>query len=432
MAKANRARNGNGSIQKLGRNHYKVYLSTGKDPVTGKYGRKTKTLTGTMKDAQKVLDEMTADLNSGLQIDADKMTFRRFSAEFIEAKELSGNTSKRTIEDNRQKLKFVNEIVGNAPLKSFDARAIERLLSEIRERRIKQGFKCGNTTLRAYFILIKAIFAKAVDYDYILRNPCDKVEAPKLDTVTRNSLEAAEAVRLLECVNTAEADAIAATLAKEERQTVWGADMERDGMKGVSTVSYIMAVRIGLATGMRLGEVLGLTWGNVSLVTCTIRVAQSLDRDRNLKAPKSKAGIRTVSVDAETMRHLAKWKELQIRLFDSLCVDVSDDFPVICTGVATFVSLGNFERWWRSWRTENGFDGLKFHELRHTQATQLLANGVDVKTVQNRLGHSNASLTLNTYAHALPSNDQKAAELIGDLFQSKEETKPTVTVSLSA
>ena len=54
--------------------------------------------------------------------------------------------------------------------------------------------------------------------------------------------------------------------------------------------------------------------------------------------------------------------------------------------------------------------------LRHTQATHLLGNGVDVKTVQERLGHANASITLDTYAHAIPENDRKAGDLIGELF----------------
>ena len=54
--------------------------------------------------------------------------------------------------------------------------------------------------------------------------------------------------------------------------------------------------------------------------------------------------------------------------------------------------------------------------LRHTQATQLIANGVDIKTVQNRLGHASPTLTMSFYAHALPENDQRAAALIGSLF----------------
>ena len=60
----------------------------------------------------------------------------------------------------------------------------------------------------------------------------------------------------------------------------------------------------------------------------------------------------------------------------------------------------------------------RFDLLRHTQATQLLANGVDVKTVQTRLGHAKASITLDMYTHAVPQNDQAAADLVGKLFAS--------------
>ena len=56
------------------------------------------------------------------------------------------------------------------------------------------------------------------------------------------------------------------------------------------------------------------------------------------------------------------------------------------------------------------------HELRHTQATQLLGNNVDVKTVAARLGHKKASTTLNIYSHAIPENDENAADLIGSII----------------
>ena len=61
------------------------------------------------------------------------------------------------------------------------------------------------------------------------------------------------------------------------------------------------------------------------------------------------------------------------------------------------------------------------HELRHTQATLLLANGVDVKTVQTRLGHTSASITLDWYAHAIPEKDHEAVDLLGSLLAAKPE-----------
>ena len=66
------------------------------------------------------------------------------------------------------------------------------------------------------------------------------------------------------------------------------------------------------------------------------------------------------------------------------------------------------------------YEGLKFHELRHTQATLLLASGEDIKTVQARLGHAKASTTLDMYAHAMPEKDKEAAQIIGNLLSGKQ------------
>ncbi len=143
---------------------------------------------------------------------------------------------------------------------------------------------------------------------------------------------------------------------------------------------------------------------------------QSLTQYGENKTPKTKSGLRTISLDLATARRLARWKGEQSRYLEMLGIEQTDETPVCCSNVGGWCDLHNFESWWRRFRNENGFEGLKFHELRHTQATQLLANGVDVKTVQTRMGHSNASLTLNWYAHAIPENDRKAADILGELF----------------
>ena len=95
--------------------------------------------------------------------------------------------------------------------------------------------------------------------------------------------------------------------------------------------------------------------------------------------------------------------------------------PVCCSDTGGWYRIDNFEHWWSVWRKEHGFEGLKFHKLRHTQATQLLANGVDVKTVQTRLGHANVSITLGRYAHAILEKDHEAADLLGSLLAAKPD-----------
>lgn len=124
--------------------------------------------------------------------------------------------------------------------------------------------------------------------------------------------------------------------------------------------------------------------------------------------------------------------------------EVPDDFPV-CSNAQTgkgknnFISTSCFDKWRREYFVKHGlghykkeekwidsrgiervkhsgYEGFNFHELRHTQATLLIGAGADYKTVQTRLGHSSASLTMNTYTHHVSKNDRAAADFIGGVM----------------
>lgn len=397
---------GDGTIIEKARGVWEVQVSLGRDPITGRYRRKSRTVRGTKADARKVRDQIRSELESGIKADADKVTFREFSKQWIEARRAAGEVKPRTLKQDEARVEFLSEIIGDVPLSKIDARTIESLYREIRRRRIAQGYRCGSTNLHSYHVLVKSIMKKAVNYDLIARNPCDRVDAPKLDKVERKSLTAEDASRLLRAVDRSEERALADLAAKEKRQEEWGVSGDRGYLLGIRDISGTMAVRVGLAAGMRLSEVLNLVWAYTDLAGNCVQIVDS----------KSDAGKRIVSLDEKTVGHLARWKEMQGRLMASIGMAQSDGTPVICSCTFGKFEVHNFETWWRKFRKDNGFDGLKFHELRHTQATLLLAQGVDVKTVQARLGHSNASLTLNWYAHAVPENDEKAARLIGSLL----------------
>ena len=178
-------------------------------------------------------------------------------------------------------------------------------------------------------------------------------------------------------------------------------------------------VRIALATGMRRGEIVGLVWGNVDLKRSRIRVSQTVTVYDEVKKPKSEAGKRLVNIDAYTVEHLKAWKARQKAELAKIAIVQDETTPVCCSDIGGYMNPMNYSRWWRVFAKNAGFEGLHLHELRHTQATQLVASGVDMKTIQHRLGHSSASLTMNLYAHALPENDAHAADLIGNLFSSE-------------
>ncbi len=117
----------------------------------------------------------------------------------------------------------------------------------------------------------------------------------------------------------------------------------------------------------------------------------------------------------------------QARYLNKIGLIQNANTPVFCNSVGTWLDPTRLSNWWKHFRHENNFPGLKLHELRHTQATLLLANGVDVKTVQNRLGHANASITLDWYAHPIPEKDEQAATILGSLMQPQTLITPVKT-----
>lgn len=408
---------GDGCIEQLGRNRWRVTISLGFDPVTKKRQRVTRVVNGTKADARRVRDEIRRAHDNGLRVDARKVKFGDFARQWQEAKEASGRVCKQRMNLEKRNVRDICERIGDMAICDITPPVVEKVCDDIREsKETSKGGSVSARTMREVYATFNQVMKKAVAYDLILRNPCDRVELPKAEDSKRRSLTSEEGRDLMAALDNEEAAAYAKLHEKEQRRADWNKPPERSKICGVRDVSNVLAVRLGLATGMRRGEVFGLAWGAVDLHGASLKVRQSLTQYGEIKTPKTKAGLRTISLDLTTARRLARWKGEQSRYLEMLGIEQTDETPVCCSNVGGWCDLHNFESWWRRFRNENGFEDLKFHELRHTQATQLLANGVDVKTVQTRMGHSNASLTLNWYAHAIPENDREAADMLGELF----------------
>lgn len=388
--------------------------------------------TGTKTGAREFRDQLVAerDENGRLysEIEAEQKKLEEAKEEITlntmiplwdGARRTAGKASERVLKEGVRWLGHVTRHIGDVPLKDITPQMVEATYAAIREERGLSG-----TSMNHIHQLLKSVFQKAIDYDYIYKNPCAHVVAPRRDDPKRGSLTIEEGARLMGEVDKAEVEAYAQIDEKEARRAYreeHGIAKKRNAFRGLHHIGNITAVRIGLATGMRRGEVFALSWENVDLERRTIRVCQSITYQRQIKTPKTQAGIRTLAIDATTASHLAMWKERQAGELAKIGVKQTGKTPVCCSDTGSWYRIDTFDNWWRAWRKEHSFEGLKFHELRHTQATQLLANGVDVKTVQTRLGHASASITLGWYAHAIPEKEHEAADLLGAILSG---TKP--------
>ena len=181
-------------------------------------------------------------------------------------------------------------------------------------------------------------------------------------------------------------------------------------------MAHVVAVRLALTAGLRRGEVLGLSWGDVDFSNAVINIHCALcDTSGQLKPPKTATSNRSITLDSKMMKDLRRWKKQQMGYLLSLGIGQNAETPVVTTETGGRMDGHNLARWWRTFQERYSFEGLRFHDLRHTHATLLVSSGLNIKAVSSRLGHANVGITLDLYAHAQREDDLKAAAIIGKI-----------------
>lgn len=178
--------------------------------------------------------------------------------------------------------------------------------------------------------------------------------------------------------------------------------------------------RLLLATGLRRGELLGLTWTDVDLVDGTVTIRQSRTV-KGVDTPKTKRGRRTIALDPDTVVELAHLKNAQ----EQAAIDLGGwSSPFVATDLdGRPIQPLAFTRRFQAAAKRAGLPVPRLHDGRHTAATLALQNGVPIHVVSGRLGHEKVSTTLDVYAAFLPTADRLAADTIGRLLASKQPSK---------
>ncbi|MCM1228398.1 MAG: site-specific integrase [Clostridium sp.] len=185
-----------------------------------------------------------------------------------------------------------------------------------------------------------------------------------------------------------------------------------------------MAILLDLYTGMRQGELLGLTWENVNINlsgSSYIKVVQTINRIKNydtdsdkktvltVSEPKTPHSKRTIPILPEIAEKLHNYRLSQEKYI------AENVFPytgyVFISSVGTMVDPRDFQRYFKNLLKKHGIREINVHGLRHTFATRALESGMSVKTLSEILGHSNVGFTLDTYAHV--TEDLKSEAIRG-------------------
>ena len=183
---------------------------------------------------------------------------------------------------------------------------------------------------------------------------------------------------------------------------------------------YVVAVTAGL----RQGELLDLTWEDIDLEGDTLRVRRTLQpagfpkgAPARLTPPKTKKSVRTVRLPRRAVEALLSHAELQEAERAASSGSWRDRgfvFPNTGGGPPDYANL--VPRHFKPLLKRAGLPNIRFHDLRHTCATLLLAKGVHPKIVSEMLGHSSVSITLDTYSHVIPGLGDAAAGAMDEVL----------------
>lgn len=366
--------NGEGSITKYkdGRwcGRYTVYTAT---------GLKRKTLYGkTRAEVAAKLNKALADRDRGIVFDAGTLTLGDYLNRWLN-NSVKDNVAHRTFHNYASQVRLhIVPVLGRIKLKSLSPGHIQGLYRE----KLDSGL--SSSSVRYIHAVLHRALKQAVKWDLIPRNSCEAVDPPRPVKKEGKALTAEQARALLSAVRGERLEAL-----------------------------YVLA----LACGLREGELLGLRWEDVDTEDMTLRVCRQLQRMRDgsglaFVPTKNKKG-RIIDLDPSTVKALRTHRQRQLVEILKLGTLYQDRSLVFATRIGTPLEASNVvNRSFKPLLKKAGLPNVRFHDLRHTCATLLLSKGIDAKVTQERLGHADIAMTMNTYSHVMPGMQKEAAEAI--------------------
>jgi integrase len=185
---------------------------------------------------------------------------------------------------------------------------------------------------------------------------------------------------------------------------------------------------VGLSLGLRQGEALGMWWEDVDLKTEVIRVRRQLLRPTSKGAPltigdvKSARSRRTLALPGRLAEPLAEHRDKQAAERET-AVSWADSRLVFATAAGTPIDHRNDARQFKALCERAGIQPYRLHDLRHTAATLLIAQGQHARVIMEVLGHSQISVTMNTYGHVMDSQLRDAADAVDEALWGDDEER---------
>ena len=418
------------SIKQRSNGSYQITVSCGYD-IYGKKILETTTyrpdpdLTPRRRDkaAERFAMEFEQKVLSGYHMDGHKITLKDFSERWLSEyaqQQLQG----RTLDGYRQELNDrILPRLGHLKLSDIRPTTVNSFVASLSRDGARRDGKPGGlarSTIAKTEAVLSSVLQTATEWELLDRNPCGNVRVRAEDAADRiKYFTPEEASTFLEYIEKPYTVRIKGHRRVDDTgkpYTVGDYDCEK-----ILQEQLRVLFNLALFTGMRKGELLALQWSDIDFGACQIRVSKAVSvvgGKQIVKCPKTKTSHRIVSIPGFLSRRMRELKASQLRdrlrLGDQWqgedWVFIQEDGRMMHYGTPAHSFRDTLLRYNEGKPEYAHLPLIPFHGLRHTSATLLIAAHQDIKTVQSRLGHAEASTTMNIYAQALQESDQKAAD----------------------
>ena len=208
---------------------------------------------------------------------------------------------------------------------------------------------------------------------------------------------------------------------KKYKNEIYNAEDMKKLLEKSRETSLELPIILASGLGLRISEILGLTWNNIDFNDFTITIDKITVRDKGqviLKEPKTESSIRTISAPKDIILILKQLKK--DRLAAKLRGEKSHRELIFYDKNLNPIAQDVLSKKFRYFLQENNLKHIRFHDLRHSHVTILIDAKVPIKVISERVGHSNVNTTLNIYSHALREMDQEASDKISDTLFNNE------------
>lgn len=362
------------AVQELIKNKkYKIDIPIGYNGA--KRIRHTETFYGGKKEAVLRENELKLSIKNNTYINKNKITMEQLLNEWLEYSKTIW--SPKTYVSNKHWVENVNKSIGHIHLKDLNVKILEDFYTELRTTT-----DYSDKTIQHHYTIISTALNKAVVWGYILNNPNTRIEKPKIKKTQ------------IECYSPEEVEQLVNALQSE-------------------CIKYQALIMLALDSGARRGEITGLTWNDIDFNKSTININKTTQylKDYGIfeKGTKTSTSNRTIYISKTTLDLLKKYQKQQLENRMRLGNKWQNSKRVFTTDYGADMHPDTPSQILDRVIKRHNLKRITFHGLRHTSISLQISSGIQAQIISRRAGHSNVTVTHNTYSHFFDNEFQDVA-----------------------